>query len=132
MNKLFLTLAVGFMSLTAAAETAQMVFKTVDGTSQSITAAGLDISFTDTDMVATNGTQTVTLPLSDLTSMQFTGLQSGMVSDIAKDGDVTIVNINGMMLGTYSSAADAARNLASGIYIVRYADGKTSKLIIRK
>lgn len=122
-----------FMAMPAFADTPIMVFKTSDGATHSIAAAGLDIKFADGQMVASNPTESLSLPLSGLSTMEFGLGPSGITEPAAEgDGHVAITGINGLEFGSFDSMQDATRNLDPGVYIVRYESGETSKLIIRQ
>lgn len=132
MKKILLASAIALLSLPAFADGEFLLFKTADGVSHSIAASGLEIKFEDGAMVATNASESLSLPLSDLATMEFAASNavSSIVSSI--EGTVAVMNINGVMLGNYASAEEAANYLAPGIYVIRNASGESSKLLVRK
>lgn len=135
MKKLLLLMAIALMSLTTRADegNSHLVFRTIDGNAYSITALGVDITFADGNMVATNADETVTLPLASLASMEF-GDQVTSLTDIAADfdGAVAVAGLGGQAFGTYASMAEARRLLAPGIYVAANQAGQTIKFIVSK
>lgn len=134
MKKLLFIAAMTVMSLTASAENVlHMVFKTADGVAHSIEASGLDIKFTEGKMKAANATETLTIPLSDLVSMEFDDGSASIYDTVAtEDGEVTVSNINGIEIGRFPSLTTATDNLPDGIYVITQSSGKSLKLIINK
>lgn len=133
MNKLLLASAITFVSLTALADESHLVFKTSDGAVSSIAASGLDIKFSDGNMVATNATESLTLPLASLVSMEFGGPASRLAGILTEtDGLVTVTSVSGTLLGSFSSLSVAQSSLAPGIYVVRHASGDVTKILIGK
>lgn len=114
-------------------EATHIVFKSSDGNSHSISSGGLEISFAGETMTAKNATETLTLPVAQLSTMEFTSLSSSVTeAAVANPGKVTVTSIAGVSAGTFSSA-DAARNaLAPGAYVIKTEGGDTYKLIIRQ
>lgn len=96
-----------------------------DGTAQSLTAVGLNITYTGTQLTATNGTETATFPLSEIRRMYFsntketTGIET-IIAEIAKDAEV--YDLNGRRVLT--------SNLQKGVYIVKE-NGKPRKVTIK-
>lgn len=133
MKKLLLASAITVMSLPAFAEGSSLLFKTADGVTHSVKASGLEITFADGKMVAVNATESLTLPLADLSTMEF-GDASAVKSVVCEDvtGAVSVVTVNGVMAGAYASLDEARQHLAPGVYVIKLANGETTKLIIRK
>lgn len=121
------------MSLPAFSEVSQMVFTTTDGTTHAIAAMGLEMEFGEGNMVATNGGESLTLPLTELATMEFAGQISGIAS-VGTSGfsRVAVTGINGMPLGNFASLQEAHNALRPGIYIVKNEQGEVTKLIVRK
>ena len=80
-----------------------------DGTALSLTAVGLNITYTGTQLTATNGYETTTFSLSEISRMYF-----------SKDAEV--YDHNGRRV--------LASNLQKGVYIVKE-NGKTRKVTIK-
>ena len=69
---LILTMLAALTTGARAAEYNYLVFTLSDGSEQAIVATGLNITFTDGNLVATTGNETLaTIPLASLLKMQF-------------------------------------------------------------
>lgn len=133
MKKALLSCVVGAMAVPAAfGEYTAMTFKSADGTTHSIGSTGLKIEFVDGSLVATNGTETLTLPLTSLATMEFTGENSG-INDISSDleGELTLYTTAGIGCGTFKSLDAAKSSLPQGIYIAKSTSGKITKIILQ-
>lgn len=115
------------------AEFPAMVFKTADGKEYGLDVAGLNIAFVEGRMVATNSTESLTLPLEQLTEMQF-GEKTTFFADATADveGQFSVVNLNGVVMGTFESLDAAKAKLPAGVYVVKANSGQISKLVIRR
>lgn len=131
MNKfqgIILTVLIAFGGASASAEYASMEFKTLSGESRSIGLDNLRITFSNGQLIASNGTENASFNLSDLSSMEFSNFASGMESAIAdNDSETEVFAIEGVRLGKFASVAAAENALGKGIYIFRFANGKTLK-----
>lgn len=109
-----------------------MEFKTTDGTTQTINAKNLVLTVSDNNLLADNGTDRLTLPLSSLSSMQMTD-KTG-VTDVmpALDSTVTVYTLNGVEIGKFDSLKKAYNALESGIYLVKDNEGSTTKIVIER
>lgn len=133
MNKSIISGALLLFSLGAAAEYQTMVFSTTSGAEHSIPASGLKINFSEGNMIAVSGNQQITLPVSTLSTMKFTGISSAMNSlSSDTEGVVTVCNIQGLEMGKFNKSSDATASLPAGIYIFKTADGKAVKTMVRK
>lgn len=109
-----------------------LVFTMTDGTATAVTASNLNISFSDDNLIATSGEETLaTLPLASLAKMEFsteaptpTGIQNISVDKLITDDSVTIYDINGRQMPRNTQ-------LTKGVYIVKTATGKTIKTYIK-
>lgn len=133
MRKFILLAILTLMSLPAFSEASRLVFTTTDGTTHAIAAMGLEIEFDECNMVASNGEESLTLPLAELATMEFAGQTSGTAS-VYTPGNrlVAVTGINGMPLGNFASLQEAHNALRPGIYIVKNEQGEVTKLIVRK
>lgn len=130
-----------------------MAFTLLDSTEQYIGADGLKITFSNGNLCATQGTQTITVPLASLSGMHFasstTGIeQQGAAAPAAKvtasNGRITVActaassvavyNAWGVQLAATTLAAGQERTVASslpkGVYAV-VINGKTQKLCVK-
>ena len=84
-----------------AADYNYLVFTLNDGSEQAIVANGLNITFTDGNLVAATASETLaTIPLATLQKMQFSESTTG-ISDLPTDGDddiKAIYDLQGRMM----------------------------------
>ena len=119
-----------FSSLTMqAGDYLYLVFTLSNGTTQAVTATDLSITFTGDNLVATSGNETLaTLPLSTLTSMEFSnddtsGIESVSVNQLTTDSNTVIYDLNGRQMPKDTT-------LPKGVYILKNSN-KTIKVNIR-
>ena len=95
-----------------------------DGTSQTMTAVGLTIIYTDGYLVAQNGNETTKILLSDLKRMYFTN-EAAAISDITdeKASNNETYDIQGRRITDKPL-------MNRGIYIIKK-DGKTQKVFVK-
>ncbi len=123
---LILSLLIGLASNMKAADYNYLVFTMTDGTTQSITVTGLQLSFTDGYLTATNGTETLTIPLTDMQKMAFsndatTGINH--TASLPSDGDVmSYYTLDGRKLN--------GKPTYKGVYIVK-TNTKTYKVTVK-
>lgn len=134
MNKFLITLiAATAVTAPVMAEEVNMVFKTADGLTHSIGAAGLEIHFADGQMIATNTGSSISLPVETLASMEFSTDSSSVIESVnSVSGEVSVSSINGVAVGSFASLNDATNELPEGVYIIKSASGATTKIILRK
>lgn len=102
----------------------------IDGTKTSITAVGLSISFSDTQLTAKNAytDETATVELTNLASMNFTntdettGIRETISEKETNNVDM-IYNLQGQQLPTNAA-------LAKGIYIFKK-ENETQKVLVK-
>lgn len=119
------------LSLSARAEFSYLVFNTMDGTQHSINVQSLSITFADNNLVAQNNESTLSLPLQTVASMSFSNTPSG-VADIVADEAVTVFGSDGAEHGSYQSVQHAIDTLPGGVYIIKFNNGCTAKIIVKK
>ena len=95
-----------------------------DGTSQTMTAVGLTINYTDGYLVAQNGNETTKILLSDLKRMYFTN-EAAAISDISdeKASNNETYDMQGRRITDKPL-------MNRGIYIIKK-DGKTQKVFVK-
>ena len=112
-----------------------LVFTNTDGSQTVVAAQSLELTISDGQLVATNGTSSRILTLSDLASMQFSTSKDGITDEIVTMADASkltsaqptaIYDLSGRR--AYQPAGKAMRR---GVYIVRDANGKTSKIAVK-
>ena len=104
-----------------------LTFTLNDGTTMSISASDLHIAFDNGNLKATSGTNTMTIALAKLTSMEFTNDSSTAIESI--DADVTIdetteiYDMNGRRLPSNAQ-------LSRGVYMIK-SNGQTTKVHVK-
>lgn len=112
-----------------AAEYEYLVFTLSDGTTTAVAASNLTITFSDGNLVASSGNETLaTLPLAELTQMEFsnddpTGITAISTDKLITDETAAVYDMNGRRM-------PAATSLPNGVYIVK-TQSKTVKVYIR-
>ena len=109
-----------------AADYNYLVFTLNDGSEQAIVANGLNITFTDGNLVAATASETLaTIPLATLQKMQFSESTTG-ISDLPTDGDddiKAIYDLQGRMMPLNTQ-------LPKGTYIVK-TSSRTIKVFVK-
>ena len=128
MKKLLVLTMLAALTLGArAAEYSYLVFTLSDGTTQSVSATDLNITFANGNMTATSGGNTVTIALSNLTKMEFSNEGATGIStvncDFTTTDDTEVYDLNGRRLPSNAT-------LSRGIYIIK-SNGKTTKVQVK-
>lgn len=126
-----------------------LTFRTANGTEQGIAAAGLKITFADGKMLATAGTETLNIALSDLAAMYFAPERTGIdkvgagdaaaldwhldegslhVSAPGADTLITVYDASGKAVA--SGRGSLSQRLNKGVYVMKAA-GRTIKVLAR-
>ena len=106
-----------------------LVFTLTDGTTQAVTATNLSISFSDGNLVATGGNETLaTLPVASLSAMEFsndgtTGIEGISTDKLTTDSTTVIYDLNGRRM-------PQGAQLPKGVYILK-SNNKTIKVNIK-
>ena len=112
-----------------AAQYDYLVFTLTDGTTKTVAASNLTISFSDENLIAASGSETLaTLPLAQLTQMEFstddpTGITTLSTNTLTTDEATIIYDMNGRQI-------PAGTSLRSGMYIVK-TKSRTVKVYIK-
>lgn len=125
---LILTLLAALHLGLRAADYKYLVFTLTDHTERAIASENLNITFSDGNLVATNGTTTLaTIPLSSLSEMVFSETGISGISLITTDGlatdQMTVYDMNGRQI-------PAGTALPKGVYILK-GQGRTIKMQVR-
>jgi hypothetical protein len=113
-----------------------LTIEKTDGTAQSLTAVGLTINYSNGNLVATNGTQSATIALTDISRMYFSNEQA-ITSAISTVNTSTptsetnpqsdgIYNLQGHRVASLSQRS----SLRKGIYII-VENGQTKKVQVK-
>lgn len=133
MKKAFLTLflAAGATALWADSDYGYLVFALQDGTTSSLPTENIIITFPDGKFVATDGKDTFTAPLSDMSRMYFSSTPAGIAA-VSTDGDGVSAKIvdgklrvnapQGTCVRLYradGAAVSADAPLEAGVYVAK-------------
>lgn len=97
----------------------------------SIGVDGLSVHFADGKLIATNGTESLELPLADLAEFHFAKDASALreIGAVAAE-PVKVHTVDGIDAGTFGSCSEAAAALAPGLYII--SNGReTVKILVK-
>lgn len=143
MKKFFLSLLLGGVALTAAADNDYMVFQKTNGEESSLNVDHLKITFADGAMNATDGKNSFSVALSDMNKMFFsanptmgieqaTTATSDEVSATIENGQLHVTAPAGSRVSVYSldGRQVGTRYLAEGTYLVRI-NNTTLKVLAR-
>lgn len=127
MKRALLSLVFTCLLLTASATDYHfLTLENIDGSKVSMSAAGLTLTFSDGNLVASDGT---IVPLSSLAKMYFTET-SGITSTIHSSEAMKVYTLSGVLVGTYVEG-QVPVSLPKGIYIIKDHQGNTHKTTIR-
>lgn len=131
MKKFALALGGMLLPMLAMAEYNSMQFESSDGGNHYIDISGLEISFADHTLTASNAETTLTLPLNQVVSMQFSNSPGSEVKivEMGNTDAIEVYSASGISLGSYKSLTEVRNDVPSGIFVVRYSDGTTLKLL---
>ena len=122
---------------TLAAQAADYQYLTIekkDGTALSITAVGLNITYADGKMTATNGTETATLALTELSRMFFSNSKEATaiaaIEDLQPETAATVYDLSGRLVANEVLPSALSSQLRKGVYIVRQ-NTKTVKIQVK-
>lgn len=143
MKKFFLSLLLGGVALTAAADNDYMVFQKTNGEEFSLNVDHLKITFADGAMNATDGKNSLSVALSDMNKMFFsasptmgieqaTTATSDEVSATIENGQLHVTSPAGSRVSVYSldGRQVGTRYMAKGTYLVRI-NNTTLKVLAR-
>ena len=122
MRKTFITLLTILGIAAAHAEDyPYMMFQTNDGTILTMASASLTITFSDGNMMLSNGAESKTIALADLKKMCFASDHAGIKSTPENEMDepVEVFTITGIFVGKYENVEKARTTLERGIYVVK-------------
>ncbi len=122
-----LTLLTALTLGTRAADYNYLVFTLNDNTTQAITASNLNITFANGNLIATSGSESLTIALTSLAKMEFsndntTGIEA-IEATLNPDEATEIYDLNGRRI-------PSGTQLSRGIYIIK-SNGKTTKVQVK-
>ena len=108
-----------------------LTFQTSDGALHSIKASELVITFSDGQMKATAGSESLSLSLTELTKMYFSDTNGIDMAEISGSKEpVSVYGTDGRLVGTYQDMDAARASLKRGAYVLKTGD-KTVKIAVR-
>lgn len=108
-----------------------LILTTGSGSQVALAVDGLEMTFEDGKLVAKNTNGSTSLTLADLTSMQFSQTNGGIVDGISAataagtGGSETFYDLSGRRAYRQGST------VRKGIYVMRKANGETSKILVK-
>ncbi|MBQ3753889.1 MAG: T9SS type A sorting domain-containing protein [Prevotella sp.] len=122
---------------TLAAQAADYQYLTIekkDGTALSMTAVGLNITYANGRMTATNGTETATLALTELSRMFFSNTKDATaiatIENLQPETAATVYDLSGRLVASEVMPSALSSQLRKGVYIVRQ-NTKTVKIQVK-
>ncbi len=114
-----------------ASDSDYMTFQCTDGAVHAISSDNLTISIADNLLIASNGSETLTLDADKVTRFFF-GNTAGIVAAIFDNSDqpVTVISLSGVVIGNYSSIDECLSQLPKGIHIIK-SGNKSIKLQVK-
>ena len=119
-----------FTVLAQAADYKYLIIETADGTTYDLAATGQTITFSNGNLVSSNG---ITLPLASLSKMYFSETSgiSEMTKSTTTDGLVTIYSSTGTLIGQFDNVFAARQALLKGVYVMKFENGTTTKMAVK-
>lgn len=127
----FIFLLFLFIGLCASAQYVSMQYDTAKGETYYSGLSDLEIVFKEGNMVATWGSNSLTLSLEDLKSMQFSLNPASVERVFAGDNKIVVYSVEGVYYGAFASLKDAIGMLPEGVYVGKDENGVTSKFVIK-
>lgn len=123
--------AMSFGVINAEDTSAFLSFERTDGTVVSVSSDNLSISFTNGNLVADNGSENVTVALSDLRRFYFAATSGAQIPAVSSaEVEYSIYGTNGVLLDTVRDLAECSAKLPAGVYIVKSSD-RTFKIVVK-
>lgn len=128
MKKMMLLAAILCAGMAQAAEPPYLVFTNTAGQETMLSATSLQMKVNGNSLEVTHLDGTQTFVLTELASMRFEEIESGLEEVLTMDESVRVFSILGTDMGVFNSAAEAMRILSAGSYV--FTNGSTSQTII--
>lgn len=110
-----------------------LTFQKADGTVVSMGVESLTMTFSDGKLVVSNGSDTQTLTVSELSMMYFSATDATGIKDvpnIASNAELEVFDIQGVSLGKFADLKTMKAKAKPGVYVVK-ANGKTQKIAVK-
>lgn len=110
-----------------------LVMTNGQGSQTAIAVEGLEITFSDGSLVATNADGTTTLSLTDLAMMEFSEtaeVSTGIDEMNVSAQPVVVYSLSGVQMGSFANVREAQQRLQQGVYVAKQ-EGKTAKFCVK-
>lgn len=109
-----------------------LAFRTNDGNLRVMAIDNINLTIADGNLVVENSSEKETFDLNNLAEMFFAADVSNVsLVGAISDNTVEVFSMSGVSLGKFESKAGAATVLSDGIYIARYSNGLTEKIVVK-
>ena len=120
-----------FIGLGASAQYVSMQYDTAKGETYYSGLSNLEIVFKDGNMIATWNSNSLILPLENLSAMQFSTSPTSVEELLAGDVKIEVCSLDGVFYGSFANLKEAYKYLSEGIYVARTENGVTSKFVVK-
>ena len=120
-----------FIGLGASAQYMSMQYDTAQGETYYSGLSNLEIVFKEGNMIATWDSNTLTVPLESLRSMQFSTNPASVGKLLAEDVKIEVCSLDGVVYGSFANMKEACKQLGEGIYVARTENGFTTKFVVK-
>ena len=120
------------IATTQAEDYPYMMFQTNDGNVLTMASASLTITFSDGNMVVSNGSESKTVALTDLNKMFFASDPASVETTQAEEANepVEVFTVTGISVGKCENIQQVQATLERGIYVVK-GKNKTLKIAVK-
>ena len=120
------------ISTATADEFPYLAFRTNDGNLRVMAIDNINLTIADGNLVVENSSEKETFALSNLSEMFFAADVSNVARvEVNSVNTVEVFSMSGVSLGKFESKASAATVLSDGIYLARYSNGLTKKIVVK-
>lgn len=110
-----------------------LTFMKAYGSTVDLSVSNLVLTISSGQLIASDGSSSSILTLSDLSKMYFSTSKTTSITDVSKsenDEGVEAFTLSGMYIDTYSDMETAKENLQKGVFIMR-SSTKTYKIEVK-
>ena len=127
----YICLLMLLLSFGASAQYMSMKYDMKEGDSVYSGLSNLEIVFKDGNMIATWDSNSLTISLEDINSMQFSTSPAAVEKLFADDVKIEVYSLDGVAYGSFANLKEACKFLSQGIYVARTENGVTSKFVVK-
>ncbi|MDE6272816.1 MAG: hypothetical protein K2M31_07400 [Muribaculaceae bacterium] len=118
------------LALMASAQVNSLEFKLLDGSAISISSKNLEMTFTESSLIASDGSTELEIPLNQLYKFYFSDALTSIESIMTAGSGYSAVDLGGVNYGEYDSLEDMKTNLPAGVYVINNGS-ETFKVIVK-